>query len=438
VTVSIVRFDGSIESIHQAIELCDGFANLDRSARILLKPNVSYAGLLPIPLYGMFTTATMVQGVLQTLLEYGCKHISIGEGSITQVLGSQTERGYLRTGIKEVAKKYGVKLLDFSQGPFEKMELGDMKVGVSRMVLDSDFFINMPVLKTHSMVKVSLGFKNLKGCLDMNSRKLFHRTELEHCIYLLNELIKCDLTIIDGIYMLERGPDTVLGAAHRKNLIIASRDRFSCECIGAAILGVNPSEVVYLKEYAEAHNLPLDVAMIQTKGLKLESLKETLQWISDVDMDLLRPAGITGLSVPHPGYKLCSGCYINLILALAILSRVGRHRSFTDTVILCGGEVTNELAHRKLILYGNCSIQKNKQAKYTRHIQGCPPSVMNTLGFMCRTCLSSSSTVQKLLFESSRLLASRTGMLKDFLPQWKYYRPPEFDSNHFRFCQTDT
>jgi len=435
VTVSVVRFDGSLDSIQQAIELCDGFAKLDRSARILIKPNVSYAGLLPIPLYGMFTTATMVQGVLQALLEYGCKHICIGEGSIVKVLGSRTERGYIRTGIKEVAKKYGVKLFDFSQGPFEKRELGDIKVGVSRMVLDADFLINMPVLKTHSMVKVSLGFKNLKGCLDMNSRKLFHRKGLVHYIYLLNELIECDLTVIDGIYMLERGPDTILGAAHRKDLIIASRDKFSCDCIGAVILGVNPFEVGYLREYAEAHNLPLDVAMIQTQGLNVEALKEKLQWISDVDKDLLRPAGITGLSVPHPGYNLCSGCYINLILALVILSRVSRQRSFNDSVILCGGGAIAEAAPQRLLLYGNCAIQKNKLAKYASHIEGCPPSVMNTLGFMFGTFLSSSGSIQMLLLESSRLLASTTSMSADFLPQWKLYRPPMFDRNHFCLCK---
>lgn len=434
-TVSVVRFDDSLASIRQAIELCDGFAKLDKRARILIKPNISYSGLLPIPPYGMFTTATMVQGVLQALLEYGCNTVCIGEGSISKVLGSRMERGYVRTGIRDVAKKYDVKLFDLSQGPFEMRECGDSKVGISKMVLDADFIVNLPVLKTHSQVKVSLGFKNLKGCLDANSRKLFHKKGLEHFIYLLNELIKCDLTIIDGIYMLEKGPDTVLGVAHRKDLIIASRDTFACDCIGATILGINPSEVDHLKEYAEVHKLPLDVAMIQTRGLNIETVKENLQWMPNED-DLLRPAGITGLYVPHPGQGVCSACYTNLILALVMLSRLSPRQSFNDTVILSGSELIAADTSQMSVLYGNCAIRRNKLAEHALQIEGCPPSLMDTLGFIFRMCTSSPSKVQSLLLGASRLLASRNRMFKDLLPQWRIYQSPEFDRNHFRLWKS--
>jgi len=37
------------------------------------------------------------------------------------------------------------------------------------------------------------------------------------------------LVIIDGIYMLEKGPETLAGIAHRKDLIIASPDIFECD-----------------------------------------------------------------------------------------------------------------------------------------------------------------------------------------------------------------
>lgn len=431
VTVSLTRFDGSLESIGRSIELCDGFAGLDRSAHVLIKPNISYAGWVPIPPYGMVTTARVIEGILRALSEHGCKHVCIAEGSISNVLESNTLRGYKYTGIQQVAKRYDAKLLDLNKGPFVMKELGEVKVSISKAVLESEFLINVPVLKTHSQVKVSLGFKNLKGCLDVNSRKLFHRNELEHLIYLLNELIKCDLTIIDGIYMLEKGPDTVLGTAHRKDLIIASRDKFACDCVGASILGINTSEVGYLVKYAQAHNLPLDISKFDIKGLIIGDLKEKLEWRSDAELDLLRRAGITGLSVPHPGHWICSGCYTQIILALAILSRQNPNQNFAETVVLCGGIKATEAMGTKFLLFGSCAIKENKDLKYMAFVPGCPPTLTNTLGFLFRGLLSHSGRAKMLLAESSHMVALRAGIDSGLLPHWKRYRHTPFDMSHF-------
>jgi len=78
--------------------------------------------------------------------------------------------------------------------------------------------INVPVLKTHGQCKVSLGMKNLKGCLSMSSKRAFHGKDLHRMIALLNTKIKPKLTIIDGLYAMEHGP-SALGLAHRMNLL---------------------------------------------------------------------------------------------------------------------------------------------------------------------------------------------------------------------------
>ncbi|MEE9491097.1 MAG: DUF362 domain-containing protein, partial [Dehalococcoidia bacterium] len=339
-TVSVVRFDGSFESISRAIELCGGFSKLDRNDRVLIKPNITYSGWMPIPPYGMVTTSKMEEGILRLLAEHGCKDVSIGEGTIAEGVGSNTRRGYKYTGIDRVAKRYGAKLFDLNEGPFERRELGEVKVGVSKIALDADFLINVPVLKTHPQVKVSLGFKNLKGCLDIPSRKRFHQKGLNHLICLLNQLLECDLTIIDGIYMLERGADTLMGLAHRKDLMIASHDAFACDCVGATIMGFEPSQVGYLREYAELRNRPIDISAIQIVGEDVETLRERLVWESDAEEEL-RTYGITGLSVPYPGHNLCSGCYSNLICALGIFAKTNSNRDCGDTRICWGRKRAN-------------------------------------------------------------------------------------------------
>jgi uncharacterized protein (DUF362 family) len=432
VTVSIVKFDGSLESIGRAIELCGGFDKLDKNDRVLIKPNITFGGWIAIPPYGMVTTSKMVEGILWKLAERGCNDISIGEGTILGVLGSNTRRGFRQTGINRVAKRYGAKLIDLNDGPFDYKDLGGIKVGISKIALEADFLINVPVLKTHAQVKVSLGFKNLKGCLEVASRKAFHMKGLEHLICLLNQSLESDLTIIDGIYMLEKGPDAMMGVARRKNLIIASRDAFACDCVGATILGFEPSQIAYLREYAQLNNRPMDVNAFQIEGERLELLKEKLMWEVNSGEELFEFAGITGLSVPHPGQHICSGCYANLAYSLGLFGKVNPNLDLGDTRIYSGRNGVTQVTGQRIILYGNCAIQSNNKTNHTASIAGCPPKTMSTLFFVMRTLLSKPRMFKAILFGSPQLLALRAGVYSGNLPKWRLYRLPEFDRSHFR------
>jgi len=55
-------------------------------------------------------------------------------------------------------------------------------------------------------------------------------------------MLSPSLTIIDGIYSLERGPG-YSGDAHRTDIIVASRDLISADKVGASILGISPQTV---------------------------------------------------------------------------------------------------------------------------------------------------------------------------------------------------
>ncbi len=431
-TVSVVKFDGTSESIGRAIELCGGFEKLNRNDRVLIKPNITFSGWMPIPPYGMVTTSKVVEGILLKLREHGCNKISIGEGSITGVMGSNTRRGYKYSGIDRIARRYDARLIDLNEGPFERKELGGIKVGIAKPVLETDFLINVPVLKTHLQVKASLGLKNLKGCLDTASRKAFHMKGLEHLICLLNQALKCDLTIIDGIYMLEKGPDAMVGVPHRKNMIIASRDVFACDCVGAAILGFEPSQIGYLKEYAEINNRPVDISAFQIAGERIEPLKEKLEWELEPEKELVELAGITGLSFPHPGPHICSGCYANMVYSVGIFSKVNPNLNFGDTHIYCGKKEAHNGPGQRIILYGNCAIKSNGKEKSAPSIAGCPPQTMPTLLFLMKTLLSRPKMLKMLALGSPKLIALRAGIYSGNLPKWERCRLPDFDRNHFR------
>ena len=126
-TVSLVTYDGTLNALRHAIELCDGFNKLKSNHRVLIKPNNCFRHPITPP-YGMVTTTWMIDGVVQLLLEYGCTDISIGEGAIIGIfdeLNPYTKHGFKHTGIDQVASRRGIKLIDFNKGPFRENGLYD-------------------------------------------------------------------------------------------------------------------------------------------------------------------------------------------------------------------------------------------------------------------------------------------------------------------------
>lgn len=447
-TVSIMRFDGTLDSLRKAIDLCHGFEKLDRNSPVLIKPNNCFRHSI-MPPYGMVTTTRIVEGIVQLLLEHGCKDVSIGEGAIINIfdeLEPYTKRGFAGTGIARMAAKYGVRLIDFNEGPFRELNLGGLKVEVAKAALKTEFLINVPVLKTHFQTGVSLGFKNLKGCLGPGSKKRFHTSKrLDTMICLLNEVIRSDLVIIDGIYMLEKGPETLAGTAYRKDLIIAGRDVFESDVVGATILGVDPAQVGYLKAFAERHGRSLDVGDIQIEGESLESVKEQLDWRFEPDRQLLSRTGTTGLCAPHPGQTLCSACGATLALALSMLGKDNPGTDFGGAELYYGlgsdlgslGRGT-ERSPKKVFLYGNCAIRINRKAEAALRDQvriikmdGCPPTLSKTLLLLMNALLTRPRMVRMLLLRTLKLVGMRLRVYRETFPGWERYHSQQFDRKHF-------
>jgi uncharacterized protein (DUF362 family) len=433
-TVSLVKFDGSLDSLRRAIELCGGFEKLNKNDRVLIKPNNCFRHRI-MPPYGMVTTSWVVDGVVRLLLEHGCQDISIGEGAIIGIfdeLEPYTKQGFKGTGIEKIAKKYGVKLIDFNAGAFNELDLEGTKVQVSRAALDTDFLINVPVLKTHFQTKVSLGFKNMKGCLSKDSKKRFHTSKrLDPLICLLNEAIKSGLVIIDGIYMLEKGPETLAGVAHRKDLIVASPDIFECDVVGATILGIDPAQVDYLKEFAQRHGRSFDIGAIQIKGEDIGPLKEQLEWRFEPDQELLTPAKITGLSAPYPGQTLCSACGATLALALSTFGKDNPGMDFGGVAFYYGLGLKPERDSRKVFLYGDCAIRSNKDLQNAIKIEGCPPTLTKTVIALMKALLRKPRMFRILLLRAMKLIGIRVGIYHEIFPGWERYQSKEFDKTHF-------
>lgn len=383
--VSLVRYTGSPDSLKDALTLCNGFEELDTHAKVLIKPNlVTWDDQYTIAPFGVFTTTRLIEDMIILLKDYGCKDIFVGEGSVEFTQGVGTMAAYAGLGYLSLMKKYGIKLLDFNTSEAVAIKIPNgLTLHLAKEIVESDFLINFPVLKTHAQTKVSLGLKNLKGCLKTPSKKLCHHVKLglENCFTFVADYAKPALTIVDGIYALERGA-LHFGNAFRKDIIIASRDILAADMVAAKTMGFNSEDIIHFVEYGTRHNMSLILSDYEIWGEALENHVKPLKWDWGWTKDNTGPSifekfGVNGTAVPKYDETLCSGCSLFANMVNILLLSAFKGEPLPKVEILNGKKMQARPGYDKTILIGNCIMKANKENKNIRKaikVTGCPPN----------------------------------------------------------------
>jgi len=289
-------------------------------------------------------------------------------------------------GYTILKQRYGVKVLNLFERPFRTMDLGsDVVLKMNIDALESDFLINLPVLKTHAQSVVSLGIKNLKGLLDLSSRKLCHSADpvrnLHYMIARLANKLPPSFTLLDGIYTLERGPGTD-GRARRSNLLIASSDMFAADKVGAKVLGYEPKEVPYLFHASQERHRPLDLSDLELVGEKIENVASHHEYIfsyaaQDTLPQVLEDRGVKGLYYPKYDLTVCTYCSRLSGVIISAIARAWKGIPWNEVEILTGKAMEPSPGRACTILIGKCMCDRNKNHPHITKlikVSGCPPS----------------------------------------------------------------
>ncbi len=382
--VAVTKYKDGTQALKEAVDLVGGLRGFSGASRVVIKPNfVEWPEGTNFPKYGVLTTARLIEEMVILLKEYAVRHISLVEGPANGIF-RQIVSGM---GLDLLADRYGVNLVDVFEGPFVTVTSGDVTLSIHKAVLDADHVIDMPVMKTHSQAMVSLGLKNLKGVLDTASRKRCHspdpRSDLNYHLGKLSEMLRPSLTIIDGIYTLERGP-YCSGDACRTDMIVASRDVISADKVGAVILGIPPQTIPHIALTAEHRGRPLDLSDVNILGdTPLAEVsrvhKWEWSWSKAGDMPkLLELAGVKGITWRKVDSTICTYCAAFLpdyIGAGFVLANKG-DKPYDDIEILPGKIRDPEGGHKHTLLVGQCQVKRNGRNPLINHsveIGGCPP-----------------------------------------------------------------
>jgi uncharacterized protein (DUF362 family) len=433
--VAIVRFEKPLESVRRAVDLSHGLDHLPNKANVFIKPNIVFwTRTTPFPKWGVVTTSRVVEDMVILLKERGIDGITIAEGIVTfDPKDTETPaHAFESLGYNVLKKRYGIKILNIFERPFKRIDLGSgVVLNFNEDILQSDFVVNLPVLKTHAQTVVSLGIKNLKGLIDVNSRKKCHSPHLEkdlnYMVARLANKIPPSFTLLDGIYTTERGP-FFEGRLRRSNILIASSDIFSVDKVGAKVLGYEPSEIPYLVHAAQDFKRPIDLSDLEVVGEKIEAVASRHEYAFPYTEDGYLPKpleklGVKGLSYPKYDDTICTYCSGFTTVILMAIANAWRGEPWNEVEILTGKRMKPSPGKNKTILIGKCMVQANKNNTDIREliaVKGCPPDLKEAMKALHQAGIDVSPT----FFENMDMAAG-------FFMK-RYEGKPEFEESFYR------
>jgi len=433
--VAIVGYEKPLESVRRAVDLSRGLDHLPGKAKVFMKPNIVFwTRTTPFPKWGVITTSRVIEDMVILLKERGIDEITILEG-ITTFDPKDTEtpaHAFESLGYNILKKRYGIKTLNIFERPFKKLDLGaGVVLNFNEDILQSDFAINLPVLKTHAQTVVSLGIKNLKGLIDVKSRKKCHsphpKKDLNYMVARLANKLPPSFTLLDGIYTSERGP-FFEGRLRRSNILIASSDLFSADKVGAKVLGYDPSEIPHLVHAGQDLGRPLDLSDVDVVGEKIETVasyhEHAFPYTEDEALPKpLEKLGVKGLSYPKYDHTICTYCSGFTTIMLMAIANAWRGKPWGEVEILTGKRMKPTPGKKKTILLGKCMVQANKDSADIQEmiaVKGCPPD----LGEARDALRQAGIDVNPAFFDNMDMAAG-------FFMK-KFEGKPEFDESFFK------
>jgi uncharacterized protein (DUF362 family) len=268
--VSITKTDNNVYSaLTKAIDNT-GEKPITSGDRVLIKPNLVEPA---DPDSGEVTTPGVLEAVARYCLECGAGKVIIGEGPSYYQPESRMRTCFERSGAIEVAKRLGIEWVIFDEHRYRTFRgvPGVMpdKFQVTEFAFTCDKLINLPVLKTHYLTKVTLAMKNLKGCLKREDKPRFHQWDLPRAVVELCKIVRPTLNIIDcTAKKIVRQLDVGYSDEKQRGagLLITSADIVAVDAVGSALMGIDPAEVRTVSLGAEAGLGEADLTQIDIVG----------------------------------------------------------------------------------------------------------------------------------------------------------------------------
>ena len=241
-------------------------AFVKKGAKVVIKPNIGWD--VPPERAGN-THPRLVARVIEHCFNAGAKDVYIFDHTC-----DRWQRCYSTSGIEAAAKGAGAKVVSGdSEGYYHDVEIPNgvalKKAKDHELLLESDVFINIPVLKNHSGSRLTMSMKNLMG--NVWDREMWHRTDLHQCIADYATYRKPTLNILDAYnVMKQNGPRGVSAddVVCMKTQLL-STDLVAIDTAGAKLFGMDPNDVRHITLAAQQKVGRMDLDKLNIKRISL-------------------------------------------------------------------------------------------------------------------------------------------------------------------------
>jgi uncharacterized protein (DUF362 family) len=219
-----------------------------RGLCVLLKPNLVEDLQGPVN-----TNSALIGAAARCFLRLGAARIVIGEGPGHQ---RDTELVVQAAGLKPHLLERQIEFVDLNRDELRKVKLkanysGLGELWLPRSVLDVDFVVSMPKVKTHHWAGVTLSLKNMFGIVPGMKygwpKNLLHWSGIHESVLDICATVPIHFVIADGIIAME-GNGPLQGSACQLGKIVLADDPVAADATCARLMGFDPLRVRHLAE----------------------------------------------------------------------------------------------------------------------------------------------------------------------------------------------
>ncbi len=222
---------------------------------VYVKPNFTAPAYRP----GVTTSPEVLAAIIEALCRLGAWPIIIeSDGSLDSWTADQAFEGH---GVRRLEQQFGVPAVNLSREPSVRTLLpgrreDEIPVELPRRLMEKPgILFSVPVLKTHAFTTVTLGLKNLWGCIP-SSKRLLHHARLPEVLSGMLALWGPGWSLIDGTWAMD-GFGPIHGDVFPLNLLLLSAPLLVGDILGSRFMGIDERSVPYLQYALRVHGTPM-------------------------------------------------------------------------------------------------------------------------------------------------------------------------------------
>ncbi len=261
-------------------EIMDSIAGnlISRGCHVVIKPNLLAAAP---PEKAIVTHPMVVRATVEYVLDKGGR-VQISDspavGAFEKIL---KDSGYISAlkGLDVEFREFSSSVTVDTGRPFNKIELANDSV-------NADLLINLPKLKTHSQMLLTLGIKNLFGCVVGMKKPEWHlragadREMFARLLVNVFHAVKPSLTLLDGILAMEGQGPGKSGDPREIGVLMGSSDTVALDMTVCRLLGITPETLptnrAAIEQGLVKGDIELDGKLPQIEGFRFPEITSSL------------------------------------------------------------------------------------------------------------------------------------------------------------------